>query len=575
MQLNVDRMWNRMSRPRYRHNEEAAAGFERVLTHVSATFAGARWHSVPQEVDVALHEVLRFCAIDHAAIFEVRRGDGGAYLRHFACVSGTPAPDERFSYTAAFPWAYDRSVQRGEVVAIARAEDLPPAARADAASITALGLRSLLHLPLRVGGEVRYVLTAGAKRRVARWSARRISRLTALGEILAHAIARATTVAGAVDADLDAHDMLGEVHVGRWEWDIAADTVHFTEEAERIFGASIAGLPQLLRLVHDEDRAELERNIAAARDRPGTRFKTFYVIHAQDRDPKRICQWHEVLFPGTRTARLVATVQDVTAQTKAEQEISELRAYHWHSARVAQTAPLVASLAHELCQPLSAMLNNAQAGLRFLKNQNLDPEEMRDILSDIVASNKRANEVLGALRAMLRRRHTTRTTFEIAEAVHDVLALVRSELMSEQIDVDTVLAPDAWVHADKTQIEQVLLNLVMNAIDAMRGLSEGVRRLQISVSHNDAGDSVIFVKDTGRGIPADKLPRVFEAFWTTKNKGLGVGLSLCRAIVESCGGRIWCEPNLPRGAIFRLTLPASGAQESELTGSPVQAAGRF
>jgi len=232
-----------------------------------------------------------------------------------------------------------------------------------------------------------------------------------------------------------------------------------------------------------------------------------------------------------------------------------LREHQWHSARVAQTTLLVASLAHELCQPLAAMLNNAQAGLRFLNSGTLDAEEMRDILTDIVASNRKASEVLGALRAMLRRQHTTRTTFDMGDGVHDVLALVRSELMSEQIEVVTLLQPGCYLNADKAQIGQVLLNLIINSIDALRGSRDADRSLRLSVRATEDSHVEVAVCDSGRGIPAEKRPKIFEAFWTTKEKGLGMGLPLCRAIVESYGGRIWCEDNDTGGVTFRFRLP--------------------
>jgi signal transduction histidine kinase len=226
---------------------------------------------------------------------------------------------------------------------------------------------------------------------------------------------------------------------------------------------------------------------------------------------------------------------------------------------------LVASLAHELCQPLAAILNNAQAGLRFLKRGMGTAETIEEILRDIVASNRKANEVLGALRAMLRRQTTVRVIFDAAEAVTDVLALVRSELMTEQIEVETALQSGCWVDADKTQIEQVVLNLVMNSIDAMRGEGKHARRLWLTVSAATEGSVEVAVQDSGPGIALEQRPKIFEAFWTTKQKGLGMGLSLCRAIVESYGGRIWCETNESRGVTFRFKLP--------LAAPPTQSAG--
>jgi signal transduction histidine kinase len=252
----------------------------------------------------------------------------------------------------------------------------------------------------------------------------------------------------------------------------------------------------------------------------------------------------------------------VSAVTGTQREIAALREHQWHSARVAQTTLLVASLAHELCQPLAAILNNAQAGLRFLSRGDLDVDEMRDLLTDIVASNRKASEVLGALRAMLRRQHTTRIIFDAPDALHDVLTLVRSELMTEQIEVETALEAGCFVNADKPQIEQVLLNLIMNSIDAMRGCVGRARRLKLSVSPTEDEYVEVAVEDSGSGIPRDKRSKIFEAFWTTKEKGLGMGLPLCRAIVESYGGRIWCEDNPTGGVTFRFRLPTAEQERS-------------
>ena len=536
-------------------DERASADFEGLLMRVSTIFAGAPWHRVVSEVELALKDVLNVCCVDQASIFEVLPGNTEAYLRYVAGVPGTRAAPERFSYGAWFPWAFCKVVQAGEVLAVPRPDSLPAQAATDAASMRALDVQSLLHIPLRVDAEVRFVLTTACHARTREWPERFIKYLNAVGEIFAHAISRAEAVGTLFATRHDLRDVLSVVHLGRWEWDVGADKLHLSDEAKHIFGADVPVLGSLMDLVQPSDRRALRRAIEDALAHPGARIKTRYAVKTPAGERRLIQQWHELLFPGERTARLVATVQDVTAALSTEQEVAELRAHHWHSARVAQTALLVASLAHELCQPLAAILNNAQAGLRLLKSDRLCPDEIRDILTDVVASNRRASEVLSALRAMLRRQNTTRITFDAAEAARDVLALVRSELMSEQIEVQTSLADRCYLTADKIQIEQVLLNLVMNSIDSMRGKREFKRRLGITLS-GGAGEQVeISVKDSGSGIPADKLGMAFAAFWTTKKKGLGMGLPVCRAIVESYGGCIWCENNDTGGVTFHVRLP--------------------
>lgn len=544
-------------------HDEASGGsaFEQLLIRISTLFAGARWHHVGGAVDRALAELLGFCCIDQAAIFEMLADNSDAYLRHVARVPGLPPFPAHFNYGESFPWAFPR-VLRGELVPVATGDSLPPDARGDKASMRALALHSLLHVPLQVDGEVRFVLMVACACPAPQWSEGSTTRLKAIGEIFAHAISRAEAAGALLASQHDVRDTLDVVHLGRWEWDISADKLYLTDEAKHILGADVPNLATLIGMVDAADRAGVEGSIATARAQPGTRFKVRYSMRTPAGETRTVQQWHEVMFPGERTARLMATVQDITAFLNTEREVTELRSNEWHSARVAQTTLLVASLAHELCQPLAAILNNAQAGLRFLRTGNLSGEEMGDILTDIVASNKRANEVLGALRAMLRRQTTTRVTFEAADAVHDVLALVRSELMSEQIDVETALAEDCYLNADKTQIEQVLLNLIMNSIDAMRGARAAQRRLEIAVVPCKGRHVQVSVKDSGRGIPADKMAKVFEAFWTTKKQGLGMGLSVCRAIIESYGGRIWCENNDSGGVTFQFKLPAAGEPET-------------
>ena len=532
----------------------AETAFEPLFMRISTRLAGAQWHEVGAEVDLGLHSMLGFCCVDQVSIFGVLEGNAGAYLRHVASIPDLPSVPDHFSYGERYPWAFSKVVLRGQVMRCTRADELPAQGATDRGSMRELALTSALHIPLLIEGKVRFVLTAACSRRAAVWPERCVRRLQAFGEIFAHAISRAEAVGALLASQHDARDMLDVTHLGRWEWDIGADELQLSDEAKHILGADVPTICNLLELVQAGDRAAFAQSLDGARAHPGVRFKTRYATLTPAGETRVIQQWHEVLFPGERTSRLMATVQDVTSISKTEGEVAALREHQWHSARVAQTTLLVASLAHELCQPLAAMLNNAQAGLRFLNRGALDLNEIRDILTDIVASNRKANEVLGALRAMLRRQHTTRITFDAADVVHDVLALVRSELMSEQIEVETVLAPGCYLNADKTQIGQVLLNLIMNSIDAMRG-SRTARSLKLTVRTTGDSHVEIAVRDCGRGIASDKHPKIFEAFWTTKEKGLGMGLPLCRAIIESYGGRIWCEDNEVHGVTFRFRLP--------------------
>jgi PAS domain S-box-containing protein len=421
----------------------------------------------------------------------------------------------------------------------------------------------MIVLPLFVEGELCCVLAAISARDARQCTAACVGPLEAFGEIFANAIARACTVGALAATARDLRETLEAAHLCRWTWDITADTVHLSDGAQRLLGASPRTIADLLALVDPDDRPHVERRIDKAKAQPQQRVEVRYAVQVEG-GHRVIQQWHEVDIHADGRPCLVATISDVTASVRLQQEVMDLRTYRWHSGRVAQTGLLVASLAHELSQPLAAILNNAQAGLRLLKRDSLTAEEMRDMLEDIVAADRKANEVVGTLRAMLRRQHTPRVHFDASEAVQDVLRLVRSELISEQIELATSLPAGCCLTADKTQIEQVILNLVMNATDAMRGKQHGPRRLELAANATATGVVEFSVKDTGDGIPPDKLAHVFEAFWTTKKKGLGMGLSVSRSIVAAHGGRMWFETRTGQGSTFYFALPSAAGEGGDM-----------
>jgi PAS domain S-box-containing protein len=248
--------------------------------------------------------------------------------------------------------------------------------------------------------------------------------------------------------------------------------------------------------------------------------------------------------------------RDITSQRKDEEELERLRVSIWHAHRVEQTGAITASLAHELNQPLAAILSNSQAGLRLLSDPSPDLDEIRAILADIVSDDKRAASVIAGLRAMMRRQETQREPLDLAATLTEVMALVRSELLNHEVAVELRADASGAISADRAQIQQVILNLVMNAIEAMEVQPPERRRLAISITRTNEGDTLLAVRDSGRGIPDDEQARVFDAFWSTKPQGMGIGLAICRSIVESHGGNLWFESSEDRGTTFFVSLPA-------------------
>ena len=223
---------------------------------------------------------------------------------------------------------------------------------------------------------------------------------------------------------------------------------------------------------------------------------------------------------------------------------------------------LMASIAHEIKQPIAAVATNAQAGLNWLKAQPPDLEEVRQALGSIVSDGKRASDVMDRIRALIKKAPPRKEDLEINEAVLEVIALTRAEVLKNGVSVRTQLAEGLPViRADRVQMQQVILNLIINAVEATRDVGEEDRELLIGTS-NEPDGVCVEVRDSGPGFSPAALERLFEAFYTTKSDGLGLGLSICRSIIEAHNGRLWTSPNTPHGAIFSFIVPAHPAVAS-------------
>lgn len=234
---------------------------------------------------------------------------------------------------------------------------------------------------------------------------------------------------------------------------------------------------------------------------------------------------------------------------------ASLQAEVMHLDRVATMGTLTAALAHEINQPLAAILSNAQAAIRFLKNERPDYHQVQEALEDIVSDDKRAGEVIQRLRMMLKKEDLKREALELNGVIEEVVHLMHSEVIitnaSVAMNLDAKLPP---VYADRIQIQQVVLNLLVNALDAVRGQPEENRRVRIDTRLGEADSILVSVSDSGPGIEDQNLEAIFEAFYTTKNKGMGVGLPISKSIVEQHDGRIWASNNPEGGATFAFTL---------------------
>jgi PAS domain S-box-containing protein len=254
-----------------------------------------------------------------------------------------------------------------------------------------------------------------------------------------------------------------------------------------------------------------------------------------------------------RVEAALVTARDLTELILASEALRETRMELAHVNRVTTMGQLTASIAHEVNQPITAVITNAQAALRWLERP--DVGEAQRALAQIVKDGNRASDVIGRIHAFMKRAPRRKDGLVINEAILEVIALTRGEVVKNGVSVQTQLAEDLPpVQGDRVQLQQVILNLIINAVEAMSGVSEGARELLISTGKAESDAVLVSVCDSGPGLAPASLERLFEAFYTTKPGGLGMGLSICRSIIEAHGGRLWATGNIPQGAIFQFTL---------------------
>jgi PAS domain S-box-containing protein len=253
----------------------------------------------------------------------------------------------------------------------------------------------------------------------------------------------------------------------------------------------------------------------------------------------------------------VAFVLDLTERKRAEESLHKMQMELAHANRVATMGQLTASITHEIKQPLTATVTNAQAALRWLGRRPPDLEEVRQALGRIEEVGHRAGDVVARIRALIQKAPPRKDRLDLNAAIREVIQLTRGEAVKNGVSVQAKLADGLpLIHGDRVQLQQVVLNLIINGVEAMSGVSEGARDLLVSTGKAESGGVLVAVMDSGPGLASAHLDRLFDAFYTTKPSGLGMGLSICRSIIDAHGGRLWASANVPQGAILQFVLPA-------------------
>jgi PAS domain S-box-containing protein len=348
-------------------------------------------------------------------------------------------------------------------------------------------------------------------------------------------------------------------HTGSWAYDVASGVpVYWSLERCRISKYNPdRGHPTLeeYRALHTQEDWDklMEAFSRAIRDK--TDFETDSREILADGSAKFLhIVGHPVLNAGGAVVELVGSTMDITERKQTEEALHKAQTHLTHITHLTMMGELAASIAHEVNQPLAAVVTNADVCLRWLDRETPNLDEARDTLHRIIRDGNRGSDVIARIRALLKKEPPSSSRLDVNDVIKEIITLSKAGLRGVTLRIE-LMDQLPYISADRIHLQQVLLNLITNAIDAMKSITGRLRVLRIQTEVNAQRAVLVTIQDSGVGLDLKQIEQLFKPFYTTKPKGLGMGLSISRSIIEANGGRLWAEPGLGSGAIFRFTLP--------------------
>jgi two-component system sensor kinase FixL len=536
---------------------------EELLSRLSSAFVHLPGHAMDAAFQSWLRQLGEALQLDRLLLLRFSP-DNSEMLVPYAWSRPGTAPIVPVARKQELPWLFEQLLDR-KIVVFSRPAELPAAAARDVEGYWRRSVWSNLTVPLEAGGQILGGLAFATVTAERAWPADLVQHLRLVTEVFASALARqeaedalraSELMKSAILASLptsvavvDRHGQIIAVNEswlqfagqeGTWNTGVGMD-VSYLDICRQAAGR---GIPQA---------SEALLGIEAVLDGSRAAFALEYASGAKDGD-----RWFamSVLPLKRREGGAVVSHTDVTERKRAEMDAQQSRQELAHFTRVSTVGELTASLAHELNQPLTGILTNAQAARRFLEATPPDLPELRNILSDIIEDDKRAGEVIHRLRDLLRRSETAYDSIDLNSLIRDVAKLLSSDAIIRNVTVSLDLDPSTlMVTGDRVQLQQVVLNLLLNAMEAMSEREDSERLVVLRTERADSCTVRVSVQDTGTGLPEGRKDLVFEPFYTTKPAGVGMGLAIVRSIVEAHGGAIWATNNSTLGATFHFTVP--------------------
>jgi two-component system sensor kinase FixL len=540
---------------------ESRLRFEELLSRVTGAFVHVPSDQMGRSFETALHRLAEYAGAERVIVF--RLGRQSLDVAYSWCVPGQE-PASRSLPRDEWPWHLERLL-REDVVAYTRPSELPDEAGAERERLQALGIVSALFLPLQASGAVVGGLSLGNRDVVRTWPPDLVQQMKLVAEVLANALVRkeaedalreSELIKSAILASLDngvaVLDRGGRIIAVNDHWTRLGEPRRAGREARIGVGVNYLGVCRQAATEGDAEARETLAGIQSVLEGGKETFSLEYPCGTPEGERWFFMQVLPLRWP---EGGAVVSHTDITERRHAEAEAERSRQELAHFLRVSTMGVMATSLAHELNQPLAAIMANVQAAARLLDSESRpDLREVRDILADVAEEDKRAGDVIRRLRELLRKGEPQRVPLNLNALVREVARLVHSDALIRRIVVRLDLDPATpIVRADRVQIQQVVLNFVLNALEATAECGADHRTVIVR-TQKGARDVQLAVEDEGNGL-GNTASRVFEAFYTTKPAGMGMGLSIARSIVVAHGGTISATNNPVRGATFSFTLP--------------------
>jgi PAS domain S-box-containing protein len=535
---------------------EELLAFERLLFDLSARFANVAGEQVVAEIEIALKKLIEFLGFDRSSFAEFTDEGKANFICTVAAEGVVPLPvgpvPEPLSW-------FVSELLAGRPAIIRSYEDFPPEAARAAKFYRDVGIPSQISIPLSVGGRIVAALAFGSFLATRRWPDELIARVKVIGEVMAQALVRSRS-----ENALQASEK-------RWLSIFETSTLSILlVDHDFHYTATNPAFRAMVGYTDDELRRLTPLDITVEEERDATQKRladlkqgkiNHYVIEKQYRRKDGKILWAQVSVARASSSEremFIVTMIDITEARRTQDNLRTVQSELTRVAQLTTIGQMAASIAHEINQPLASITLGGEASLRFLARTPPDLEEVRACLDRIVGAGHRASQVIDGIRAMFQRGNQERDLLNVNQLIREVLELVYGEIQKKRVIVRSSLPDEILpVIANRIQLQQVIFNLITNAIEAMDSVTDGRRLLQVTSTLCSHDKVVIAVEDSGPGIDSNNVNHIFDPFFTTKKHGMGMGLSICRSIVEAHDGHLSVRSAVSRGSVFEITLPVS------------------